>query len=108
MVKLKAFLLTADYIVLSISGYSFIDILSTMLTGNLALSSMENFVKLLFSIAGLVYLCVRIFNAMMKASLERDLMREEIIAKQNENHKNNAFQHMKEKLTEDNHENLKK
>lgn len=108
MVKIKAWLLTADYIVLSISGYSFIDILSTMLTGNLALSSMENFVKLLFSFAGLVYLCVRIFNAMMKASLERDLMREEIIAKQNENHKNNTFKQFQKSLKEDNHENLKK
>lgn len=108
MVKIKAFILTADWIVFTASGYSFIDLLNSIISGNLALSGIENFVKLLFSMAGFVYLCVRIYHFIMKSSLEREMLREDIIAKQNENHKNNTFKYMQEKLTEDNHENLKK
>ena len=108
MVKIKAFILAADWIVLTASGYSFIDIVSTFISGNLALSSMENFIKLLFSMAGFVYLCVKIYNSVTKSSLERKMMREEIFAKEIENHKNNLYKHMKSKLTEDNHENLKR
>jgi uncharacterized protein (DUF697 family) len=108
MVKIKAFLLSLDYIFLSISGYSAIDIASTLVAGNLALSSFENFIKLLLSMAGFVYLCARTYHFILKSSIERELLREDVIAKQNENHKNNTFEHMKSKLTEDNHENLKK
>lgn len=57
---------------------------------------------------GLVYLCIRIYHFNKKSGLERELLAEEIIAKQQENHKNNTFQHFKKSLTEDNHENLKK
>ena len=108
MVKIKAFFLTADWICLTISGYSAIDIASTLIAGNLALSSLENFIKLLLSMAGFVYLCARTYHYIMKSSIERELLREDVIAKQNENHKNNTFEQMKIKLTEDNHENLKK
>lgn len=108
MVKIKAFLLSLDYIFLTVSGYSAIDIAGTLIAGNLALSSIENFIKLLLSMAGFVYLCARTFHFIINSGLERDLKREEIIAKQQENHKNNTFQHFKESLTETNHENLKK
>jgi len=108
MVKIKAFLLSLDYIFLSISGYSAIDIAGTIITGNLALSSIENFIKLLLSMAGFVYLCARTYHFIMKSSIERDLLREDVIAKQQENYKNNTFRNLKNKLTEDNHENLKK
>lgn len=108
MVKLKAWILTADWVVFTASGYSLIDIINTIISGNLALSGIENFVKLLFSMGGLVYLCVRIYNTIMKSRLERRMMRADIEAKEIENHKNNLYRHMKSKLTEDNHENLKK
>lgn len=108
MVKIKAYLLGLDWICLSISGYSFIDIANTLFTGNLALSSIENFVKLLVSMAGFVYLCARTYHFIFKSSLERELLKEDIIAKQNENHKNTPYANFKDKLTEDNHENLKK
>lgn len=108
MVKIKAFLLSLDWIFLSLSGYSFIDIASTLVSGNLAMSSIDNFIKLLLSIAGFVYLCARTYHFIMKSSLERELLREDIIAKEIENHKNNTYNHLKSKLTEDNHENLKK
>lgn len=108
MVKIKGFLLGLDWIFLSISGYSFIDIASTLVAGNLALSSLENFVKLLLSMAGFVYLCARTYHYIMKSAIERELLREDVIAKQNENHKNNTFEQMKIKLPEGTHENLKK
>jgi len=108
MVKIKSFLLGLDWIFLSISGYSFIDIAGTLVAGNLAMSSLENFVKLLLSMAGFVYLCARTYHFIMKSGIERELLREDVIAKQNENHKNNTFKYMTDKLTEDNHENLKK
>jgi len=108
MVKIKTFLLSLDWICLSISGYSFIDIASTLVTGNLAMSSIDNFIKLLLSMAGFVYLCARTYHFIMKSSIERDLLKEDVIAKQHENHKNNTFEQMKIKLTDENHENLKK
>lgn len=108
MVKIKEFLLGLDWVFLSLSGYSFIDIANTLVAGNLAMSSFENFIKLLLSMAGFIYLCARTYHFIMKSSLERDLLREDIIAKQTENHKNNLYKHMKSKLNEDNHENLKK
>lgn len=108
MVKIKAWILSLDGIFLSLSGYSAIDILNTYLTGNLAFSGLENFVKLLLSMGGFVYLCARTYHFIINSGLERDLKREEIIAKQQENHKNTPYKHFKETLTEDNHENLKK
>jgi len=90
MVKIKAFLLGLDWIFLTISGYSCIDIASTLLTGNLYLSSIDNFIKLLLSMAGFVYLCARTYHFIMKSSIERELLREDVIAKQNENQKNNV------------------
>lgn len=104
MVQIKAYLLSLDYLCLFISGYSFIDILSS----NLAMSSLDNFVKLLLSMAGFVYLCARTYHFIMKSAIERESLREDVIAKQNENHKNNTYSHFKTKLNSDNHENLKK
>lgn len=108
MVKIKTFLLSLDWICLSVSGYSFIDIAGTLVSGNLALSSIDNFIKLLLSMAGFIYLCARTYHFIFKSSLERELLKEDIIAKQQENHKNTPYKHMRSKLTEDNHENLKK
>lgn len=108
MVKIKTFLLGLDWIFLSISGYSFIDIASTFVTGNLAMSSIDNFIKLLLSFAGFVYLCARTYHFIMKSSLEREMLREEITAKEIENYKNNTYDHFKSKLKEDTNENLKK
>lgn len=108
MVKIKAFLLSLDYIFLSISGYSAIDIVGTFVAGNLALSSFENFIKLLLSMAGFVYLCARTYHFIMKTAIEREMLKEDLITKQQENHKNNTFQQMNIKLDETNHENLKK
>lgn len=88
MVKIKAFLLGLDWIFLSISGYSFIDIAGTLFTGNLYLASIDNFIKLLLSMAGFVYLCARTYHFILKSSLERDLLKEEIITKHQENEKN--------------------
>lgn len=108
MVKVKEFLLGLDWIFLSLSGYSFIDIAGTLVAGNLAMSSLENFVKLLLSMAGFIYLCARTYHFIMKSALERDLLKEDVIAKQNENHKNNTYKQFKDSLTDNNHENLKK
>lgn len=108
MVKIKAFLLSLDWIFLSMSGYSFIDIASTMVAGNLAMSSIDNFIKLMLSIAGFVYLCARTYHFIMKSSLEREMLREEITAKEIENYKNNTYENFKSRLKEENHENLKK
>lgn len=108
MVKIKAWILGADFVFCSASGYSFLDLLNTLISGNLALARIENFIKLLFSMVGLVYLCIRIYHFNKKSGLERELLEEEIIAKQNENHKNNTYRNMKSRLTKDNHENLKK
>lgn len=108
MVKIKAWILGADGVFLSLSGYSSIDILNTYLTGNLALGGFENFLKLLLSMGGFVYLCARTYHFIINSGLERDLKREEIIAKQNENHKNTPYKQFKDSLKEDNHENLKK
>ena len=108
MVKIKSFFLTFDWICLSVSEYSFIDIASNLVTGNLAMSSFENFIKLLLSMAGFVYLCARTYHFIMKSSIERDLLREDVIAKQHENHKNNTFSQFKESIKKIDHENLKK
>lgn len=85
MERIKVFLLSLDWIFLTISGYSFIDIASTLVAGNLAMSSFENLIKLLLSMAGFVYLCARTYHFIMKSSLEREMLREDIIAKRNEN-----------------------
>ena len=58
--------------------------------------------------AGFIYLCARTYHFIMKSSIERDLLREDVIAKQNENHKNNTYEHFTSKLKEVNHENIKK
>jgi Ni,Fe-hydrogenase I cytochrome b subunit len=108
MVQIKAWLLSIDAFWLLVSGYSFIDIASTLATGNLAMSSFENFIKLLLSMAGFVYLCARTYHFIIKSSIERDLLREDVIAKQNENHKHNTFGQFREDLKNINHENLKK
>lgn len=108
MVKIKAFLLSLDYIFLTVSGYSFIDIASTLFSGNLAMSSIDNFIKLLLSMAGFVYLCARTYHFIVNSSLERELKREEIIEKQQENHKNTPYRQFKESLKNIDHENLKK
>lgn len=83
MVQIKAYLISLDYICLIISGYSFIDILG----GNLAMASIDNFVKLLLSMAGFVYLCARTYHFILKSSLDRKFREEEIIEKQNLNFK---------------------
>ena len=98
MVKVKAFLLGADFVVLSISGYSFIDIISIFFSGNLAMSSIDNFIKLLFSMGGLIYLCVRIYNNITMGRLDRKYKEQEIIAKQQENHKNNTYKQFIESI----------
>ena len=85
MAKIKAFLLGLDWFFLTVSGYSFIDIAGTLVAGNLAMESFENFVKLLLSMAGFVYLCARTYHFIMKSGLEREMLREEIIAKKNDN-----------------------
>lgn len=81
MVQIKAYLISLDYICLLVSGYSFIDILG----GNLAMSSIDNFVKLLLSMAGFVYLCARTYHFILKSSLDRKFREEEIIEKKNQN-----------------------
>jgi len=108
MVKIKAWILGADFVFCSASGYSFLDLMNTLISGNLAIAGIENFIKLLFSMVGLVYLCMRIYHFNKKSGLERELLEEEIIAKQQENHKNNTYNHFKESLNDNNHENLKK
>lgn len=85
MVQIKAYLLSLDYICLFISGYSFVDIAGTIVNGNLAMSSIDNFIKLLLSMAGFVYLCARTYHFIKKSSLDREFRREEIIEKQNQN-----------------------
>jgi len=85
MVQIKAWLVSLDAFWLLVSGYSFIDIASTLVAGNLAMSSFENLIKLLLSMAGFVYLCARTYHFIMKSSLERELLKEDIIAKRNEN-----------------------
>lgn len=85
MAKVKAFLLGLDWFFLTVSGYSFIDIAGTLIAGNLAMSSLENFVKLLLSMAGFVYLCARTYHFIMKSALEREMLKEDIIAKRNDN-----------------------
>lgn len=87
MERVKVFLLSLDWIFLTISGYSFIDIASTLVAGNLAMSSFENFIKLLLSMAGFVYLCARTYHFIMKSALEREMLKEEIIEKRNGNFK---------------------
>lgn len=87
MVKIKTFLLSLDWICLSVSGYSFIDIAGTLVSGNLALSSIDNFIKLLLSMAGFVYLCARTYHFIMKSALDREFRKEEIIEKRNQNFK---------------------
>ena len=108
MVKIKAWILGADFVFCSASGYSFLDLINTLISGNLALAGIENFIKLLFSMVGLVYLCMRIYHFNKKSGLERELLEEEIIAKQNENHKTTPYRHFKESLKNIDHENLKK
>jgi hypothetical protein len=85
MVKFKAIIFGADWVFLTISGYSFIDIMNIFISGNLALSSVENFIKLLLSMAGFVYLCARTYHFIVKSSLDREYRREEIIEKKNQN-----------------------
>jgi len=85
MAKVKAFLLGLDWFFLTVSGYSFIDIAGTLISGNLAMASLENFVKLLLSMAGFVYLCARTYHFIMKSALEREMLKEDIIAKRNDN-----------------------
>lgn len=104
MVQIKSLLLSADALCLLISGYSFLGILEHGVT----LSAFDGYIATCASIAALVYLLVRIYNYTAKGILDRKYRREEIIALQNENHKNNPYKYMKSKLTEDNHENLKK
>lgn len=48
--------------------------------------------------AGFVYLCARTYHFIMKSSLDREYRREEIIEKQNENHKNNKYKQFVESI----------
>lgn len=85
MERIKVFLLSLDWIFLTISGYSFIDIASTLVAGNLAVSSIDNFIKLLLSMVGFVYLCARTYYYIKKTSIDVRYRQQELIAKEREN-----------------------
>lgn len=91
MVKIKTALLGLDFVFLSISGYSLLEIIETLSRGTFAMEELDSLLKLLLSIAGFVYLCVRIYNSYTMERLNRDFRKQEIIQKRIENESKSDF-----------------
>ena len=91
MVKIKSFLIGFDYLSLSLSGYTTIDLIQLAISGNNILSTFDGFVKLLLSIAGLVYLVVRIVHSIKMNRLNQRYREQEVIEKESHNKFNRRF-----------------
>lgn len=81
----KEILTYLDMFFCSVWGITLTDILPTLLSTPTALfSTVDNFIKLLFSLAGFVYLILRIWNYYHTSKLNRELKKLDIEHKKNE------------------------
>ena len=89
MQQVKDFLNFLDIIVGTFWGFTVIEIIPAVLSGQIAntmLASVSGFVNLLLSIAGLIYLIIRAWHFYRMSILHLAYRREEIIEKKNNNH----------------------
>ena len=91
MQQVREFLNFLDYIVATFWGFTLVEILPAVAAGNIfpeMLSSVSDFIKVLFSIAGLIYLIVRLVHFAKMSKINIDIRKEELYEKQNANFKN--------------------
>lgn len=71
-------------------GYTTLDLLNIVLVENVgvAFSTLDNIIKVLFSIAGLAYTVIRMHHFYHKSKIERAIKREELEMMEKNNDKN--------------------
>ena len=91
MQQVKDFINFLDYIVATFWGFTLVEIIPAVVTGGLfpnMLSSISDFIKVLFAIAGLIYLIVRLIHFVRMSKINLEIRKEELYEKQNANFKN--------------------
>ena len=91
MQQVKDFINFLDYIVATFWGFTLVEIIPVVVTGGLfpnMLSSISDFIKVLFAIAGLIYLIVRLIHFVRMSKINLEIRKEELYEKQNANFKN--------------------
>jgi hypothetical protein len=85
MQHIKSFLNFIDIVLGAFWSITFIELLPVVYSGPaLVISEVDNFIKFLFSIAGLVYLVVRILHYYKNTKLDRELKAIDLITRQEE------------------------
>lgn len=84
MEEIKGFFGYLDYVAATFWGITIYDILPYIGTSNL-ISSVDNAVKFLFALVGLIYAIARLIHFIIMARLNRKYREQEIIEKENAN-----------------------
>lgn len=88
MQQIKDFLNFLDYIVATFWGFTVIEIMPLLTSGSASLTvlnSVSEFIKVLFAIAGLIYLIVRLMHFIKMSKINIDIRKEELEEKKNAN-----------------------
>lgn len=88
-------------------SFTFIDVSKKLLFSELYLDNATNITQLILTIIGVFFAYYRLRTYIRDSRIKTMLLEEELIAKQQENHKNNTYKQFKNSLTDDNHKNLK-
>lgn len=86
MQSIKQFIITLDYIVAGLWGFTLIDLFAIISTGTV-LSSVDNIIKVLFALVGLIYTILRMHHFFLKSKIDREIRKEELEKLHNENNK---------------------
>lgn len=88
MQQIKDFLNFLDYIVATFWGFTVIEIMPLLTSGSASftlLNSVSELVKVLFAIAGLIYLVVRLIHFIRISKINLEFRKEELQEKKNAN-----------------------
>ena len=88
MHQVREFLNFLDYIVATFWGFTLIEVVPIVTGGNILpeiMSSLSDFIKVLFSIAGLIYLIFRLIHFIRMSKINIEIRKEELYEKQNAN-----------------------
>ena len=90
MQQVREFLNLLDYIVGTFWGFTLIEVVPSVISSGLfpsALSGISDFIKVMFSIAGFIYLVVRLIHFIRMSKINVEIRKEELYEKQNANFK---------------------
>lgn len=87
MQAIKEFFLILDITFGAIWGFTIIDLSTSVVGGGFVFSAIDNFIKVLFAFAGLIFFLMRMHHFFHKSRIERAKMREELEILEKENNK---------------------